>query len=590
VIEVQERLLRDSLVSHAQRSGFGPKDLGRGLESYAAYLFVQETGFDELLEGTDIDSFDLAPYILRADDLGVDLVLEDETNKQIIIAQCAYRNPKNEVPEDKARSFFSSLDALRSQDFIERGGEQVQALLANLDQKLHDGYTVGLRFVTNLGVPEGHRVRLAAAAQQKAYEDAGFAVVCEVIDKLALADLEGQIRAMRTGFLDTVEFKLQSSQFISFDSPRHTLMGRVSGNELRNLWKRYGPRLFNLNIRQPMAADRGINKEIRDTANASPAEFFYYNNGVSAICSNFSIDGNMVTAERFQVINGAQTLGSLARASKESPEVYVLFRLTATDETTGGPFTDKVIQYNNTQNPVKVSDFRANDPIQSFLAEEFARYSGKGPVPPLKYQAKRGARPVTGHKTVTSDEFARIRHSYLKGPVESFRKPKEFWNRDTSGGGRYVEAFGVDGLLVDRWPHEEVRQAIFAVTVHERIKVLATDMKKKEKAGVKAAEGAYLFRLARYVLALVAVGLAEQREQDPENGDYGYENLLGRTDVFSSVVEPLVKEARRILLTEYTSRRKVKHEVQPEYNLARDDDTWNSLKSQMQEVIRSGLM
>jgi len=83
------------------------------------------------------------------------------------------------------------------------------------------------------------------------------------------------------------------------------------------------------------------------------ALIFYYNNGVSAVCSDFRIEDTVVTARRFQIINGAQTVSALARAMKQSPnaDVYVLFRLTETVEAYGGEFTENIIRYNNTQKP-----------------------------------------------------------------------------------------------------------------------------------------------------------------------------------------------------------------------------------------------
>ena len=106
-----------------------------------------------------------------------------------------------------------------------------------------------------------------------------------------------------------------------------------------------------------MALGRAINKEIRKTAEHEPHEFFFYNNGVSAVCSDFKYDTeqNLVKANRFQIINGAQTVGAIAGADS-TEHVTVLFRLTATGDKAGGAFTDSIIRYNNTQNPIQISE------------------------------------------------------------------------------------------------------------------------------------------------------------------------------------------------------------------------------------------
>ena len=63
----------------------------------------------------------------------------------------------------------------------------------------------------------------------------------------------------------------------------------------------------------------------------------------------------------------------------------MLFRLTETSESSGC-FTDNVIhRYNNTQNPVNVADFFANDQIQVWLRDNITRIAGHGAIPNVYY-------------------------------------------------------------------------------------------------------------------------------------------------------------------------------------------------------------
>ncbi|HVY28187.1 MAG TPA: AIPR family protein [Polyangiaceae bacterium] len=96
-----------------------------------------------------------------------------------------------------------------------------------------------------------------------------------------------------------------------------------------------------------------------------------------------------VVAQGFQIINGAQTLGTLARSDPKG-DLEVLFRLTkGLDVKSEKGFNRDIIQFNNTQNVIKVSDFRANDPIQARLAAEFERYASKPHIPRIRYVPKR---------------------------------------------------------------------------------------------------------------------------------------------------------------------------------------------------------
>src|SRR4051794_8725301 len=85
---------------------------------------------------------------------------------------------------------------------------------------------------------------------------------------------------------------------------------------------------------------------------------------------------NIFTAENFQIINGAQTVGALS-AAKLNSEIEVLLRVTeGLSVKTDRGFNADIIKFNNTQNIVKSSDFRANDKIQVWLdadSDEAAR-------------------------------------------------------------------------------------------------------------------------------------------------------------------------------------------------------------------------
>ena len=67
---------------------------------------------------------------------------------------------------------------------------------------------------------------------------------------------------------------------------------RISGNVLTNMYNQHKQSLFAFNIRLPMGLQRAINNEIRDTATDDAPNFFFYNNGVSAVCASFHYDSN----------------------------------------------------------------------------------------------------------------------------------------------------------------------------------------------------------------------------------------------------------------------------------------------------------
>lgn len=583
--------LRTQCEDYAERYGYKKNNLGRGFEGYLAHLFARESGFEEALEGQDPQDADLSDVILRTGDLGVDVVLEDSENRQLLLVQAKWSTKNASLPLDSLQSFFAIHPKLCEQRFIATGGDMARELLGSYADKVRDKYTVVLRFVTNRPLPEGARWKEIRDSSNEGYDKADARVQCEVFGQADLKELEQQVDSSGAGILSEISFPVKENDAVEFHDPNHSLICRLSGNVLTNLYGQYKQELFALNIRLPMALGRAINKEIRNTAAREPDEFFFYNNGVSAVCSDFIYDTeqNLVKANRFQIINGAQTVGAIAGA-KSTEHVAVLFRLTATGDKAGGAFTDSIIRFNNTQNPIQISDFRSNDKIQNFLKDFLTRRSGKGAAPSFVYRPKRSTRTTSrGGTLLTSDQLARIRYSFLYGPVRTYREPKLLF--DISDSGLYWDAFGDKGNQVTTWTEPQLDEATVAIALDFYFRDLGKRLKKAAKGSEEQGDSSsdqegsrhsygeanYLYRLSRYLMALVAVGLRIHQSREFED----YRELLSSTKRFADVTDGLIEDARRLVRIEMSNRTAGKPEAQPDYNLARDANAWARLSEQM---------
>ena len=68
---------------------------------------------------------------------------------------------------------------------------------------------------------------------------------------------------------------------------------------MEDLLKQHKDSLFAYNIRTYLG-EKGINKEIVATAHEEPENFFYYNNGISAVCTELNIKKNELIAKNFK--------------------------------------------------------------------------------------------------------------------------------------------------------------------------------------------------------------------------------------------------------------------------------------------------
>lgn len=576
--------LKQLCSNYAEKYGYKRDHVERGLESYAVHLFAQEEGFNAVLEGNLTSEVDLSEYICRHNDLQIDGVLEDEAGKRLLLVQATWRGKT--LDESKLEAFFDVPDRILRKEYSETGGDQIQDLLSGFVDKVSDGYEIILRFVTNLNIGNRERLLEATDAKNLAYETADRNIVCELYGQSELAKRADELeKAVTGGLVDEVTLHFQKEHLLELYKPYRTLVGVIKANEIVDLYLKRTVRnaLFNLNIRLPLASKK-VNPRIVDTA-ASDAEgehFFYYNNGVSAVCSGYTRDDSIVTAKRFQIINGAQTVNALvmARRRNPNPNVYVLFRLTETKEGYGGDFTQNIIRYNNTQNPVKVADFFSNDKIQLWLRDNFIKISGRGPIPTVYYIYKSGYKPkgATG-KGVKIETLAGIRHAFIYGPVMSYRAPAQFFDRE----GAYHEAFGVEGKPAVMWPDEELYRFGAALAIHDRVQAIARKLR-SGRATKDIDEAKYLYRLARYVTGLAGAGLEAIREE----AFHDYATLTASSATFNEHVAPIIDEARAVLRHEW--KRRKGSAVQPEYNLARDEETWVRLKDSLREDVLARLV
>lgn len=234
--------------------------------------------------------------------------------------------------------------------------------------------------------------------------------------------------------------------FEDADSGRQSYVGRINGAQVATLFNRYKSRLFALNIRNYIG-DTSTNREMRKSAKETPRDFFYKNNGICAVATRISpVEGDgqhsLLECDSFSIVNGAQTVRSLAKAHGDDPKslhnVEVLLRiveykskLTQSEQT----FLDNVIRYNNTQNAIKVSDFRSNDRVQYSLRKHFSAVPARNGKKFL-YKNKRTGEKNSNCIGITMEEFVKTIHAFQFGPDDVYGGSSYLFDTGKEGGYR----------------------------------------------------------------------------------------------------------------------------------------------------------
>ena len=120
--------------------------------------------------------------------------------------------------------------------------------------------------------------------------------------------------------------------------------------------------LFQRNVRQSLGSSNTVNKGIRSTITGDKrSDFFFFHNGVTALCNKMQLDGEALTLRGLSVVNGCQSLNTILSCSeivKKHDDAFILFRFY---EIPQRDRADKISIYPNSQSAVKARDLRSND-------------------------------------------------------------------------------------------------------------------------------------------------------------------------------------------------------------------------------------
>jgi hypothetical protein len=174
--------------------------------------------------------------------------------------------------------------------------------------------------------------------------------------------------------IDSVELEILYPGFVA--EPYELIYGLVPVERLKDLQSEYGAKLIRANIRG-FKGSTDVNDEIQDTLRKHASLFHYLNNGLTAYCDRLELNNldrvdarrKRITARGFAIINGAQTLGSIAKvvSAPETEQEYSGFAfikivsLEKCDDERA--FAERISHAANFQNHISLKDFAAAYPL-----------------------------------------------------------------------------------------------------------------------------------------------------------------------------------------------------------------------------------
>jgi hypothetical protein len=161
-------------------------------------------------------------------------------------------------------------------------------------------------------------------------------------------------------------------------------LAAVNGRMLADIFRRYGARLLEQNVRVFLQARGKVNQGIRSTIQNDPDRFFAYNNGITATAGAVKTRGSgagceIIRVENLQIVNGGQTTSSLHAALRSLgsadnlDRVSVQMKLAVLRPEDIDTMVPNISKFANSQNKVTDADFYANHPYHLTLKRHSER-------------------------------------------------------------------------------------------------------------------------------------------------------------------------------------------------------------------------
>lgn len=299
-----------------------------------------------------------------ADDKQIDAIFVDDNQQTIYVIQGKFIG-NGSVDAEPLREVLSSWIQLK--DLVrlqEVGNQKLKRKLSEIAKALEDEYEIEFELITTGGMTEAAKKDLATFQAQlvELSENNDFYAGIKVIDS---NELKRRYDLALEKDNPTINHTLDLSESKAMEveiSGNKVVIAAIPLKECIKLPGIKDGTLFQKNVRQSLGLSNRVNKGIKSTIYAeNHKDFFFYHNGITAICNKLNLKGNRLELHGLSVVNGCQSLTTILNCSekvKQLDETFILFRFYEIPQRERG---DKISVNTNTQSAVKPRDLRSND-------------------------------------------------------------------------------------------------------------------------------------------------------------------------------------------------------------------------------------
>lgn len=299
-----------------------------------------------------------------AEDKQIDAIVIDDDKSLVHIVQGKFIQ-SGVVDAEPLREVLSSWIQIKDLARLQKvANPKLQRKLSELAEALAEDYEVSFELITTGTLTEAANHDLEAFQEElvKLSENENFDAMIHVIDN---DELQRRYDYAVESDNPSINYKLELS---GSKYMYHEIAGTpvvIAAIPLKECIKLPGIKdgtLFQKNVRQSLGSSNAVNKGIRSTIIGDKrADFFFFHNGITALCNKMQLDGDTLCLQGLSIVNGCQSLNTILSCSetvKKIDDSFILFRFY---EIPQRERADKISISTNSQSAVKARDLRSND-------------------------------------------------------------------------------------------------------------------------------------------------------------------------------------------------------------------------------------
>lgn len=323
-----------------------------------------------------------------ADDKQIDAIVIDDDVQAVYVVQGKFISTQA-VDAAPLREVLSSWVQLKDLAALQQNANtRLKQRLTDLSTALDDGYDIHFELITTGELTDAARHDLATFQKELAASDDLPATLTLVnTDEL---QRRYELALEKENPFIKHELTLVSGKFMSMEMAGTAVI--VAAVPLRECLAFPGIKdgaLFQKNVRQSLGLSNSVNKQIKATIYGDKhRDFFFFHNGITAICSRMTLQGDQLKLQGLSVVNGCQSLTTILSCSekvKQLDDTFVMFRFY---EIPQHDRADRISISTNSQSTVKPRDLRSNDKRVLALKKAFEQRYPDG-----QFMSKRGEQP-----------------------------------------------------------------------------------------------------------------------------------------------------------------------------------------------------